>query len=74
MTFHGLGGGTFLDMTSDPNLNCGLFQLGMFRPECWAASEIAPAGSIFGGTGTGVPVEAWLGIGMLVAALVMMKR
>lgn len=74
MKFQGLRGGTFLDMTSDPNLQCGLFQFGMFRPECYAAAEVAPAGSIFGGTGTGVPIEAWLGIGMLVAALVMLKR
>lgn len=74
MTFNrpqaGLHGGTFLDMTSDPNLQCGLFQFGLFRPECWAASEVSPASD---GTG-GVPIEAWVGIGMAVAGLLMLKR
>lgn len=65
----GLGAGTFLDMTSDPNLQCGLFQLGILRPECWAASVTSPVNS-----GASVPIEAWIGIGMLAASLFMLKR
>jgi len=66
----GLGAGAFLDMTSDPNLQCGLFQLGVFRPECWAASITSPPTS----GSTGVPIEAWVGIGIGVAGLILLLK
>jgi hypothetical protein len=66
----GLGAGTFLDMTSDPNLDCGLFQFGIFRPECWAAAKELPAGT----GAAGVPIEAWVGVGMVVMSLLLLRK